>query len=91
MNPPFENGQDMEHVQKAYELLAPGGRLIAITSAGPFFRSDRKSLAFLEWFTSLGGIEEKNLDGAFMSSDRPTGVSTYTLTIDKPAQGSRAA
>jgi predicted RNA methylase len=38
MNPPFENGQDIAHIRKAYELLSPGGRLIAIMSEGPFFR-----------------------------------------------------
>jgi predicted RNA methylase len=34
MNPPFESGQDGEHVQRAYELLATGGRLAAIVGAG---------------------------------------------------------
>ena len=38
MNPPFENGQDIEHVQHAYSLLAPGGRLVSVVCEGPFFR-----------------------------------------------------
>ncbi len=30
MNPPFEHGQDMDHVRHAYELLASGGRIVSI-------------------------------------------------------------
>jgi hypothetical protein len=39
MNPPFEKSQDIDHVFHAFDLLKPGGRLIAIMSEGPFFRS----------------------------------------------------
>ncbi len=85
MNPPFENGQDMEHVRKAFELLKPGGRLVAITSPAPFFHQSKKAQAFREWFDSLGGVQEKNPDGSFKASDNPTGVATHTLIIDKPA------
>jgi SAM-dependent methyltransferase len=46
MNPPFENGQDAEHVSHAFRMLKPGGRLVAIVSAGLFFRSDRRAVAF---------------------------------------------
>src|SRR5207245_10360663 len=36
MNPPFEHGQDIDHVRHAYELLATGGRLVSIVCEGPF-------------------------------------------------------
>jgi precorrin-6B methylase 2 len=49
MNPPFEDGQDIEHVMHAYELLKPGGRLVALMSPGGWFRSDRKAVAFQRW------------------------------------------
>jgi protein-L-isoaspartate O-methyltransferase len=35
MNPPFEHGSDIKHIHHALEHLAPGGRLVAICSAGP--------------------------------------------------------
>lgn len=46
LNPPFERGRDMEHVLRAYELLAPGGLLAAIVSEGGFCRQDKKAQAF---------------------------------------------
>lgn len=82
MNPPFEGGQDVEHVRHAFGLLAPGGRLVAIMSAGPFFRSDRRSREFREWLDELGGDREDLPAGAFQASERPTGVRTVLVTID---------
>jgi type I restriction-modification system DNA methylase subunit len=35
MNPPFDNGADIRHVQHAFTMLAPGGRLVAIVANGP--------------------------------------------------------
>jgi phospholipid N-methyltransferase len=35
MNPPFENGADIKHIQHAFSLLNPGGRLVAICAGGP--------------------------------------------------------
>lgn len=34
MNPPFENGQDRQHILHAWEFLKPGGVLVAICSPG---------------------------------------------------------
>jgi len=64
-NPPFEKGQDIDHVKHAYEQLKEGGRLISIMSQSPFFRSDKKSMAFREWFADVGGIAEDLPSGAF--------------------------
>lgn len=35
MNPPFVDGSDIRHIEHARQLLAPGGRLVAICAAGP--------------------------------------------------------
>jgi protein-L-isoaspartate O-methyltransferase len=35
MNPPFDHGLDIKHIDHALELLAPGGRLVAICADGP--------------------------------------------------------
>ena len=34
MNPPFENGHDIDHVRHAYELLNDGGKVVAIKKLG---------------------------------------------------------
>lgn len=90
MNPPFENGQDMDHVQKAYSLLKPGGKLVAIVSEGPFFRQDGKSQEFRNWLEKSGAHVEK-LDKAFAGNDafRQTGVSTRMVVVDKPADSTK--
>lgn len=47
MNPPFENAEDATHVLHAWcALLAPGGILTAIVSAGLFSRRERKAEQF---------------------------------------------
>jgi phospholipid N-methyltransferase len=35
MNPPFEKGIDIKHIQKAFSELTAGGRLVAICANGP--------------------------------------------------------
>ena len=42
MNPPFEAGQDIDHVRHAFQFLKDGGRLVSIMSPSPFFREDKK-------------------------------------------------
>ncbi len=85
MNPPFENSQDIEHVQRAYNLLKPGGRLVAIMSEGPFFRQDKKATAFRDWLDSFPDHTAEALPrGTFMASDIQTGVSTRLVIIDRP-------
>lgn len=85
MNPPFEKGQDIDHIRHAYSLLNDGGRVVCIMSEGPFFRSDKKATEFREWLDSLGGVSEKLPEGAFKSSERSTGVNTRLVVIDKVA------
>ncbi len=86
MNPPFEKGQDVTHVRHAYDLLKPGGRMVAIMSEGPFFRDDGKSKEFRKWLAANGGEAEAMPDGSFLGSDafRQTGVRTRMVTINKP-------
>lgn len=83
MNPPFENLQDIDHVRKAYDTLKDGGILVSIMSASPFFRSGEKSESFRSWINSLGAVYYKNDDGAFNKAFNSTGVSTYTIKIEK--------
>lgn len=87
MNPPFEKGLDIEHVQHAFDVLAPGGRLVAIMSEGPFYRADKQSTYFRKWLEDLHGTSEKNSEGSFTGKDafRQTGVATRLVVIDKAA------
>ncbi len=48
MNPPFEQQADISHVTAAYSLLAPGGILVTIMSAGVLFRENKKTMEFRE-------------------------------------------
>ncbi len=89
MNPPFEKGQDIDHIRHAYSLLNDGGRVVCIMSEGPFFRSDKKATEFREWLDSLGGVSEKLPEGAFKSSERSTGVNTRLVVIDKAANDTK--
>jgi predicted RNA methylase len=81
MNPPFEKGQDMEHVQRAFEMLKPGGRVVSIMSPSPFFNGNGKAAAFREWFEDNGGSMEKLPDNSF--KDSGTGVGTVLVVLDK--------
>lgn len=81
MNPPFENGQDAQHVQIAHSWLRTGGRLVSIMSPGPFFRSDRKSQEFRNWFEANGGEKYDLPSGSFKASG--TNVETVLVVIGK--------
>ncbi len=45
MNPPFENGADIKHINHALSMLKPGGKLVAICAAGPRQRAAFESVA----------------------------------------------
>jgi protein-L-isoaspartate O-methyltransferase len=85
MNPPFENGQDIDHVRHAFSLLAPGGRLVSIMSEGPFFRNDTKAIGFRKWLDEVGAETESLPDNAFRGSEafRETGVRTRIVVARK--------
>lgn len=81
MNPPFEKLQDVEHVRKAYDHLNVGGILVSIMSPGPFYRQDRKSIEFREWFEAMDGHKIEVPAGAFKESG--TNISTVIIVIEK--------
>ena len=86
MNPPFSKRQDNEHVRRAYDMLNPGGRLVAIVSEGSFFGKDRKAAEFRDWLEEVGGTSEKLAEGSFNDPALPvtTGVNTRMVIIEKP-------
>lgn len=85
LNPPFERGQDREHIRRMHDLLKPGGRLVAVCSTGPFHRSSTADQAFRDWLDQVGADVEEVEPGAFSGADafRKTGVAVKFITIDK--------
>ncbi|MCA9912407.1 MAG: methyltransferase [Anaerolineae bacterium] len=88
MNPPFEHNQDIEHVQYVFEqFLKPGGRLVAIVSEHTRIGSEKAVREFQQWLDTWNATDEPLPDGAFLNGDRPTGVRTRMIVVDKPEEG----
>lgn len=79
MNPPFDLGRDVDHVSHALGFLKPGGRLVAIMSAGVEFREDRKTADFRALVERLGGRFYDLPPGSF--SEVGTNVNTVLLSL----------
>lgn len=88
MNPPFERRQDIAHVERAFDLLRPGGRLVSVMSAGVQSGSDRRSAAF-HGLVADAGWAEPNAPEAFKESG--TNVQTITVVLNKPMAALEAA
>lgn len=84
MNPPFENLQDIDHVMHSFKFLKEGGRLVSVMSASPFFRSDKKCVAFRAWLDMLGAEVEDLPEQSFKASG--TNVNTKLVAIQKRRQ-----
>ena len=81
MNPPFSKQQDIDHIYHAYDLLADGGVLVSVLSPSPFYRTNKKSVAFREWLDALNA-EVIDVDaGAF--KDSGTMIPTKIIKIRK--------
>jgi len=74
MNPPFVNGQDIQHITHALHMLKPGGRLVAICANGP--RQQEKLRPIVE---QHGGRWESLPADTF--KDSGTGVNTVLLRL----------
>lgn len=81
MNPPFTKQQDIDHIRHAFALLDRGGILVSVVSESPFFRSDKKSVAFREFLENFSAETVKLGEGAFRESG--TGVRTRLVRIVK--------
>jgi predicted RNA methylase len=77
MNPPFDGGADMRHIEHARKFLKPGGRLVAICANGPRQHAKLRTMA-----EDLGGEWFDLPAGSFESVG--TSVSTALLWFDEP-------
>jgi hypothetical protein len=81
-NPPFTKNQDIDHIRLMYNLLKPGGVIVALSSPSWTFGSQKKQVEFREWTQSVDAyIEEIPVD-TFKESG--TGIRTVLIKIKKP-------
>ncbi len=80
-NPPFTKQQDVDHILHAYSLLKSGGILVSVVSESPFFRENKKSVAFREFLHENNAEIITNPEGTFKSSG--TMVRTRIVKIVK--------
>jgi hypothetical protein len=81
MNPPFEKGQDMQHVRAMYDHLNPAGVLVAVLSPHFEFANERAAVEFRKWLDEVGANWMEIPAGAFKLSG--TQVATRLMIIDK--------
>jgi type I restriction-modification system DNA methylase subunit len=80
-NPPFTKNQYCAHIRRMYDLLAPGGRLVAIAPIGYTFASNGPQKKFREWLYDLDVAEHSLPKGTFKESG--TMIETRILVFDK--------
>jgi len=92
MNPPFSDRKDAAHIMRAYDMLKPGGKLVAIAGEGVFFGSDQKAHAFRDWLEERGAEVEKLPENTFKDKDlaATTGANARLLVVEKPADAAAA-
>jgi type I restriction-modification system DNA methylase subunit len=79
-NPPFSQQSDIHHVRHMISFLKPGGRLVAIMSAGTLFRENRLAVDFRAEIAALDGRFEPLPEGSFRESG--TMVNTCLLVVE---------
>lgn len=84
MNPPWSGGADVRHVMRAYGMVKPGGRLVALMSMHPSFAQDKASQAFRAWMEHMGATAEKIPASDFASQWMSGGIPSWLVHVDKP-------
>ena len=82
MNPPFTNGQDIDHVLHAFRFLKPGCSLYAIMSPGWMYQTGKKNDRWRAVLGAFGKILEQLSEGAFKESG--TNVRTVFIKLTHP-------
>lgn len=83
MNPPFEKGQDVDHVMHCFKkFLKYDGILVSIMSAGVLSNTNSKYVEFREFVAQNGG-EFIQLGQAFKNAFNSTGTSVIILKLTK--------
>ena len=93
MNPPFSDRKDALHIMRAWDMVKPGGKLVAIAGEGVFFGSDKKAVAFREWLDERGAEVEQLPQNTFMGPDQivQTGANARLIVMSKATHAEQAA
>lgn len=81
-NPPFTKNQDIDHILRMYEHLAPGGRLVTLASPHWENSTNRKETAFRLWLDDVRALVKVVPRGTFKESG--TDIETRRILITKP-------
>jgi len=81
LNPPFERGQDIDHVLRAHRLLARNGTLAAVVSEGAFCRTDKKATSFREFLERTDATVVKLAADSFKSSGTAVQCRFIRITV----------
>lgn len=81
MNPPFEKGQSMFHVLKAYDFVKPGGILVALMPESIMYREDKQHTRFREW---LEMVDAQIFDIEPQKFGRSGEIKTRIIKVKKP-------
>jgi len=68
MNPPFSKQQDIDHILHAWSCLKDNGILVSIVSESPFYRENKKSIAFRNWLDENNAEIISLQEGTFKES-----------------------
>jgi len=84
MNPPFERGQDIQHIQHCYKYLKPGGILVSVASNGVTYNSQMKYQKFRDFVDENGYfVELEGNEFAGPDAFNRTGVRTVLVILEK--------
>jgi hypothetical protein len=80
-NPPFTKNQDIDHIRLMYDLLAPGGIIVTLSSISWKFGSQKKQVQFREWLYEVDAHIEEIPENTFKESG--TSIKTMLIKIRK--------
>ncbi|MFY9221536.1 MAG: hypothetical protein WAQ98_02640 [Blastocatellia bacterium] len=66
MRPILDNGQDLEHVYHAYNILNPGGHLTTVAPSSLFSSPNKISANFRKWLKSVDASTKESYDGIYL-------------------------
>lgn len=81
-NPPFSKNQDIDHIEKMWSVLRPGGRIVSVASKHWQLSKNKKEKQFREFVEKNGHVQEIE-SGAF--KDSGTMVASCVIVLDKPS------
>lgn len=86
MNPPFSDRKDAQHIMRAWDMVKPGGRLVAIAGEGVFFGSDKRASEFRDWLEKNDADIDELPDNTFKDSGllATTGANARLIVMEKP-------